>query len=1030
MKSGNKTILFSICLVIYLFSLPWSIEGQNKNTIGTSGDLDAAIELYNMGAYKNAVTEFNKIIKQNSGKKNATMEKAEGYKVLCTIALEQNNTTSSVNAFQKKYPTSSLLSRIKYTYGNFLISKKRFTEAIKAYNSVNTKQLSNSEKETLLLNKGYALIQTKRIDEAEQLFSEIIKSPQSTPANIQAAKYYKGYIAYSKEKFKEAIPLFEESSSDVRFSKLSQYYILDSKFMLKDYSYVTNNGSKIVDEIVKKDLVEQKDSLYNSKNREPIGKMARIVAEAYYQKNELKQASKYFSIYTDYIDEMSRQDRLLCGTLAYKIENWESAAKNLSMACTQDDSITQTASYTLADTYLKLKNKEQALAAFQRAAELEYDAKIKEDAEFNYAKLTFDLTGQSSMLEDYIKNNKVSQTKKDELYGYIATNAIQNKDYDYALSALNKIKNKNSTDNQNIQRANLLKGSSLLSAGSHHTAYSYLQKALVGNNGTLTNLANLLISECLYRDDKFKESLSILNSLKQNESFKNAKEYPMVFFNSGYNNFKMREFSNAESDFEEYLNLTGSGQNRLNPIAEEAKLRIADCRFQEKDYPIAIKMYKKIASAPVTDPREKELYPVLQMAIAYGLNGDIPDKIATLKHYTSAEYKLNKKYSEALYELSKAQIQNKDEGPAITTLIKLVYNPPDSLYFTQSLLDIAMINTNRENYDQAIIYCQKLLDYAPNTKEGEAALTLMENIYREKQTPEEFYKYLQEKGLSKDKTEEEKEAFFFNAAEQIYLLGKYESAINALTSYLEQFKDGANNTKALYYTAQSYKHLSNIKKAAQYFNRVMDKGYSTFFEDATLNYAEICYKNQQYQEAIESYKKIEGQVRSENTKMQILSGLVKSYYDSKDFDNAAAKANEMYINSLSNNMVKHKEEALYYKAKSLIALSDLEASTSVLQMAAANPNSEYGAEANYLLIRNCFNRGDFKGVENLVFSFSDTKTEQTYWLAKSFILLGDAYAERGAVKQALATYESVRDNYEGDDEILQIAKERIAELNK
>lgn len=1082
MKSGmrnlaNVLIALLICLNINTIQL----SAQNRNLGLGKGNLETAIELYNNGAYKNAIAEFNKVIKQNAGKKNSALEKAEAYKVLCNIALDHSNVTSAVNVFQKKYPTSSYLARIRYEYANYLIGKEKFASAIKVYNSLNARQLSDAQKSTAKFNKAYALFKTDQQDEAEKLFSEIISDPKSTPSNVSAAKYYKGYTAYSQKNFKEAIPLLEESAKDVRFSQLSQYYILDSKFMLKDYDYVIRIGSKMVDENVKKyeedsktlqiididdvlpeEIALPEDSLASEEeiqakklaeeqraaekaekkkkakelesrvqgNRLATGKMARLVAESFYQKNDLKQANKYFGIYSDFLDDLSREDRLFCGTLAYKTEDWENAAKNLSWACSPDDSLTQIASYSLAESYIKLKNKEEALKAFQKAAELTYDPQIQEDAAFNYAKLNFDLTGEVAPMEEYLQNHKVAQKKQDEIYGYIAANAIKNKDYDYALSALGKIKNKSHSDNINYQRANLFKGGALLGGGSHHLAYPYLQRAMAGESEQVRDMAKLLLSECWYRDEKYQESINALSSLKDDANFQKSSEYPMVFFNLGYNYFKMRNFQKAEECLEKYIELTQSGQNTHNPLAEEAKLRIADCRFLTKDYPTAIKMYKKIAGSSTAEPREMDMYPAIQLAIAYGLSGRNSDKISTLRHYTSTEYKYNKSYSEALYELSKAQVQNKEEGPAATTLLKLVYNPPDSLYYAQALLDIAMINTNRQSYDSAIEYCKKVLDYSPNSKEGEAALNTLENIYKAQDIPEEFYNFIQERGLGNDKTPEQREEFVYKAARNIYLTGKYESATKALASYLEEFPEGANNTEALYCIAESYKNLGNLKKAARYYDAVVENGYSPYFEAATLNYSDICFANAQYDEAINGFDKLEQNSRNASNKVLAVRGLLKSYYMNKDFDNAISKANQLYVLSMQNKLIKEKEEALYCKAKSLLAQGYIDEAEPVLQMVADNPNSDSGAEANYLLILKAFNRGRFDDVESLVFAFSDTKTEQTYWLAKSFIVLGDAYAEKGNRKQALATYESIRDNYEGKDDIIETVTEKIAQLDK
>ena len=51
-------------------------------------------------------------------------------------------------------------------------------------------------------------------------------------------------------------------------------------------------------------------------------------------------------------------------------------------------------------------------------------------------------------------------------------------------------------------------------------------------------------------------------------------------------------------------------------------------------------------------------------------------------------------------------------------------------------------------------------------------------------------------------------------------------------------------------------------------------------------------------------------------------------------------------------------------------------------------------------------------------------------MARSFIVLGDSYAERGNKEQALATYQSVKDNYKGkDDDIVSLASAKIKQLS-
>ena len=72
-------------------------------------------------------------------------------------------------------------------------------------------------------------------------------------------------------------------------------------------------------------------------------------------------------------------------------------------------------------------------------------------------------------------------------------------------------------------------------------------------------------------------------------------------------------------------------------------------------------------------------------------------------------------------------------------------------------------------------------------------------------------------------------------------------------------------------------------------------------------------------------------------------------------------------------------------------------------------------------------------VENKVYAFSDAGSPQVYWLAKSFIVLGDSFVERDELAQAKATFESVRDGYEpqnADDDVRDNVELRLKKLEE
>ena len=84
-----------------------------------------------------------------------------------------------------------------------------------------------------------------------------------------------------------------------------------------------------------------------------------------------------------------------------------------------------------------------------------------------------------------------------------------------------------------------------------------------------------------------------------------------------------------------------------------------------------------------------------------------------------------------------------------------------------------------------------------------------------------------------------------------------------------------------------------------------------------------------------------------------------------------------------------------------------------------------------MVIQDSYDRGAFEEVETKVYAFADAGSDQVYWLAKSFIVLGDSFAERDELEQAKATFESVRDGYEpssSDDDVLDNVNLRLRRI--
>ena len=170
--------------------------------------------------------------------------------------------------------------------------------------------------------------------------------------------------------------------------------------------------------------------------------------------------------------------------------------------------------------------------------------------------------------------------------------------------------------------------------------------------------------------------------------------------------------------------------------------------------------------------------------------------------------------------------------------------------------------------------------------------------------------------------------------------------------------------------------------------------------------------------------------RFENNKYAALEGMMRSSYRGHKWAEAIKNADKVLFESKMSDAVKR--EAEYVKAKAYMATSRRAEALSAMEKLAADCKDEYGAEATYVLIMDSYDKAEFAAVEEKVYAFADSGSPQTYWLAKSFIVLGDSFVDRGELAQAKATFESVRDGYvpSGDDDVMDNVRMRLDRLQE
>ena len=241
----------------------------------------------------------------------------------------------------------------------------------------------------------------------------------------------------------------------------------------------------------------------------------------------------------------------------------------------------------------------------------------------------------------------------------------------------------------------------------------------------------------------------------------------------------------------------------------------------------------------------------------------------------------------------------------------------------------------------------------------------------------------------------------------------------------------SSETRADFYKAESYRMLGRYDQACDSYRKVIENGEGSFVELSMLNFSDISYRLERWDDAYGGYSSLRSAALLDNNKYAAIVGMMRSAYRGHKWADAVKNAEEVIADE--RTVASMASEAMYVQAKSYLATSRRNEAFEILGKMSKDVSGQYGAEAAYLLIQDSYDKGEFEEVENKVYAFSDAGSPQVYWLAKSFIVLGDSFVERGDLEQAKATFESVRDGYEpqdADDDVQDNVAMRLKKLNE
>ena len=991
---------------LFLFSLVVIFTTNAQQSLGYQSDLatyQEAVQLFENHQYQAAKSLFEDV--RNSS--NASIESNAAYYLANTaVRLNEPNAEQAVEAFVKNYPTSPKKNQAFSDVAEYYFNAGNYREAKQWFEKVNTSKFTNNQREKFQFQYGYSLYKTNNYDAAKRYLEKL-----RTSAKYGAdAKYYLGYMAYKEDRYDEATSNFEEAQQQGSNKELS-YFMSDMNFKLGNFEKAIELG---LEKLPKSNRLEQ-------------SQLNKIIGESYFNLQQYDKAIPYLQNYEGNRGKWNNTDYYQLGYAFFKQEDYEKAISEFNKIIDGENAVAQNAYYHLAQSYIKTDKKPQALNAFKSAMEMDFDAKIKQDAFLNYAKLSYDIGNSYEsvpvVLTRYLDTYPDSKEAAD-INRLLVDSYLTSKNYQEAIDLL-----KNSRDYKDKviwQKANYLYAIEFFEDFDYKNAIAYFNECLSQplDQSIIAN-ATYWKAESNFNLGNFEEALLGFKSFKGMSAAKQSPEYSHIDYDIGYAYFKTKDYEQAKIH---YRSASKTLQNKDQKF--DALVRLGDTYYVTNDYWNAMEEYNKALEIP----GYSKDYVAYQKAVSYGFVGKNDTKIKELKDYVST-YKSSVYLDDAYYQLGNTYIAENQTSQGLKAYQDLMKVRPQSPFLPKTLSKIGLTYYNTNEYEKALGNLKRLVAEYPATEEAQQAVQTVRLIYVDQQKPQAYARWV--KGLDfVSVSDSEIENTTYEAAENKFIENNSAAAIRGFENYLKEFPDGAYALKSHFYLAQLYYNNYEFEKSIPDYEYVAKASKSEFLEEALRKLSQLYLEKGNYEKAIEFLSALEVEASFTENKTFAQSNLMKANYELENYQDAIDYANiVLAIEGIDENV---KSDAYIFTARSAVQTKNMDLAKTAYENVETVAEGRQMAEALYYKAYFLNKDGLYEDSNNIIQNelaknysrFREFGVKALVIMAKNYYALDDAfqanYILESVVKNYAETYPEVAEEAQAE---LDIIKAKEAETN-
>lgn len=934
--------------------------------------------------------------------KDVRVADAEYYKAFCALNLYHTDAEKQIETFAKDYPKHPKAITANYELANFYYSEKNYKKASIYYGKVEFSGLSQEQQSTGRFRWGYSLFNQRSLKEALDQFNY---NKSLGGAYGPASSYYAGFIEYSQADYTNALIDLKRAGQNESYAKVVPYLIANVYYKQKNYDELINYSRQV-------------GNVEGITNEQEI---ALLTAEAYYKKNDLKNALQGYKEFLEGKEDKADKGVLLrAGHTAYTLGEDATALKYLKSSFADNDSIGFYSAYYLGSLYLKQKQKPMALTAFDIARKYRADQKLVEESSYQYAKVSYDMGKPDQAIAEFEKILVTfpNSAHADEIKELLSQAYVNASNYNKAIQYIEALPRRSPAVERAFQKATLLKGIELFNKEDYEQAISFFEKSLkYPVEQEYVAEANFWIGEAYSIGKRYEKAAESYVKIVSLSGYSNQEILLKTRYGLGYAYFNLQQYDKALFSFKEFVNKAPRNQSNLS----DGTLRLADCYYVTKAYPEALTNYRKVTqlSSPDLD------YAHLQTGIIQGILRKYPEASAELdlviKNYPQSSYR-----DEAIFQRAQLDFEQGNYAPAVAGYSNLIQNSPSSKFAPYSYTRRAASYYNLKEYDKtAKDYITVIENYPGHPAANDVLVPLQEALTLAGRGGD-FDKYLAEfktanpdaKGI---------ESVEFESAKNLYFNQDYQKALQSLTRYAASYPESPRLNEAKYYQAESYYRLKEMDKALAIYQDIYQHKNFLFANKVIGRLAELEFRQGKYDRAIPYFHQLAKLATNKKEQFNAWSGLMESHYLLANYDSTSVYARIILEKGNVNAGAQNK--ASLFLGKAAMAKGDYELAQDEFLSTLNSARDEYGAEAKYLMAEIFYLTKEYKQCYETLISLNTDFASYQEWVGKSYLLLADNYLAMGDVFQTKGTLKSLIDNFPQENVKL-LAREKLKKIEE